>query len=171
MFLDPENFTIAQRKEFGMWPDANMISQAMIPYVKRIRSDNVSVLISGDKKGENIVDFVENVKKITSITTLNKDSTEDEKKVFAENTKNISIISCDIIKEPVDIVCVADNACTEENLTLIYEAVKHGGIFCGNGHETTKVKEELTKFRRNTRIGTPIMIANRAVWFWYKRQS
>jgi len=169
MFLDPENFTVAQRKEFGMWPDANMISRAMIPYVKRIRSESVSVLIAGDKKGENIVDFVDNVSKISSITVLNKDSTDNEKNVFDQNTKDISIISYDVLKDPVDIVCVVDNACTEENLMLLYEAVKSGAIFCGNGHETSKVKEELNKFRRHTRIGTPIMVANRAVWFWYKR--
>lgn len=168
-FLDPENFTVKQRKEFGMWPDANMMSQAMIPYVKRMRTESVTMLIAGDKKGENIVDFAENVKKLSKITVLNKDSTEEEKKVFTENTTGISILSHDVINEQVDIVCVADSACTEDNLVLIYEAVKNGGIFCGNGHETTKVKEELNKFRRHSKIGTPIMVANRAIWFWYKR--
>jgi hypothetical protein len=169
MFLDPENFTVAQRKQFGMWPDANMISLAMIPYIKRMRTDSVTMLIAGDKKGENIVDFVENVNKFSNITVLNKDCTEDEKRVFQENTKDISILSYDVLKEPVNIVCVADNACTEQNLVLLYEAVKQGGIFCGNGHETNPVKTELNKFRRNSRIGTPIMIANRTIWFWNKR--
>lgn len=168
-FLDPENFTVKQRKDLGMWPDLSLISPAMIPYLNRMRSDSLTMLIAGDKKGENIADFAENVKKLSKITVLNKDSTEDEKKVFAENTAGVTNLSFDVIDEPVDIVCVVDNACTEENLVLIYEAVKHGGIFCGNGHDTTKVKEELTKFRRHTKIGTPIMVANRVVWFWYKR--
>lgn len=168
-FLDPENFNIKQKKEFGMWPDASLMSQAMIPYIKRMRTESVTMLIAGDKKGENIADFAENVKKLSKITVLNKDSTEEDKNVFAENTAGLTNLSYDVIGEPVDIVCVADNACTEENLVLIYEAVKHGGIFCGSGHDTTKVKEELNKFRRHTKIGTPIMVANRVIWFWYKR--
>ena len=169
MFLDPDNFTIKQRKEFGMWPDADMISLGLIPYIKRIRSETVTIMIVGDHKGENIVNLVENVKKISRITVLNKNATEEEKKVFDENTKEISIISYDVITEPTDVVCVLENACTEENLVLLYEAVKSGGIFCGGGHETVKVKEELTRFRRNSRIGTPILISNRAIWFWYRR--
>ena len=35
--------------------------------------------------------------------------------------------------------------------------------------ETNKVKEALTSFRRSSKIGTPIQVANRSVWFWYKR--
>jgi hypothetical protein len=169
--MNPEFFTIDQRKEFGMWPDADLISRGILPYVKRIKSDDITITIKNDLKGENIVDFLDNCDRIRKIYYSN-DSEGIDERIQAAFNKNISPY-IDKVKEvkgkKVDVVCIEKSSCTPEKLALYYESVKSGGIFCGNGHESGEVKQALQSFRREKKIGTPIDVSNRAIWFWIKR--
>jgi len=61
-------------------------------------------------------------------------------------------------------VVITDN----EDLSKDYSMLESHGIFCGNDHNTIPVKEKLGKFRREEKIGTPILVAN-GIYFWYKR--
>lgn len=167
-FMDPENFTIEQKKEFQMWPDASIPSVSIMPYIKRIRKDAIRVFIVGDVRGESTFDILESVRKVELITVLNSSSELTE--LFDKNTeKHKDRISTKVLESPVDCVIVCDNICTPENLETAYEACLSGGIFCGNGHETQKVKTSLNTFRRKVKIGIPISISNRTTWFWIKR--
>ena len=169
--MDPEYFTIEQRKEFNMWPDGDLISRGILPYVKRHRSNELTITIKNDLKGENIVDLLDNCPKISRIYYSNDYEGIDER-ILAAFNKNISgyLSKVKEVKgKKVDIVCIEKSACTPEKLALYYESVKTGGIFCGNGHESAEVKNALQIFRRSNKIGTPIDVSNRAIWFWIKR--
>lgn len=169
--MDPEFFTIEQAKEFNMWPNADLISRGIFPYINRLKTDKINLTIKGDLKGENIYDLIENCPKISRIYVSN-DYGENEERLRAIYKKNLENHS-DKIKEvkgkKVDVVCIEKTSCTSEKLELYYESVRSNGIFCGNGHESHDVKEALRLFRRKCKIGTPILVANRSVWFWYKR--
>lgn len=178
--MNPEHFDIENLKIFGMWPHQNFISRGIVPYIKRIRKDKVYVAVIGDLKGESIVDMLETCDKIEKVYVINKyegDDAETIKAIFAKNTKNLKsklVMKSNIedlkSKENLpDVVCMNDMTCTVESLLLSYEITPSGGIFCGNGHETMKVKTALTEFRRRNKIGTPIQVSNRAIWFWNKR--
>ena len=171
--LDPDLFEIKQLKAMGMWPASTMTSRGIIPYINRIRKDRVKVTVVGDTKGDTTVDLLENCPKIFRVYVVNNygedESSQNYKKLFETNTQEYK----DKIKyksdRESDVVCIDLSACTSENLKLYYELVKSGGIFCGNGHQYVPVKDELSKFRREVKIGTPIQVSNRTIWFWYKR--
>jgi hypothetical protein len=170
--MNPENFDIEEKKMFGLWPHGDLISYGMNPYVKRIREDRIVVGIVGDLRGEDVFNFLENNPKIIKINVVNEYSSDDNlKALFDKNTSNYkSKIGFGLEKDKLrDVVCIEKNACTLDNLVLYYNNVKSGGIFCGNGHETNEVKAALREFRRTQKIGTPIQVCYRTVWFWVKR--
>jgi len=178
--MNPEHFDIENLKIFGMWPNQNFISRGIVPYIRRIRKDKVYVAVVGDLKGESVVDMLETCDKIEKIYVINNyegDEAELMKSIFTKNIKNLKnklVMKNDIeslkSKDSLpDVVCVDDTSCTVDNLLLSYEITPSGGIFCGNGHETVKVKTALNEFRRQNKIGTPIQVSNRTVWFWPKR--
>jgi hypothetical protein len=172
MFGNPEFFEIEQLKAMGMWPNSTMISRGIIPYVNRLRNDKIKITIVGDIKGESTYDILENCPKVFHVHTVNDFNIED-----GELYKNLFTANIKSHKEKVkfrddresDVVCIDQRVCSVENLVKYYELTKSGGIFCGNGHEITNVKEQLGLFRRQVKIGTPIMISNRSVWLWIKR--
>jgi hypothetical protein len=167
--MNPEFFDIETKKTFGIYPHDQMISIAMTPYLKRMRQEKIAVAVIGDVLGESVVDFLENNAKIAKINVVNSDT--GFKSVFDTNTKPFkSKIELGLAKSKQrDVVCIDKSSCTIENLELYYQAVKSGGIFCGNGHETSEVKEALTQFRRKVKIGTPIQVCHRTIWFWIVR--
>ena len=168
--MNPEYFDIENLKMFGMWPHQNFISRAISPYAKRVRKEKVSILIVGDNKGEQCIDFLDLCNdKIQKISVITNGDDELIKAIFAKNTKGRDEIVDTNLEDTFDIICINEHSCTEETLKKYYDLLPSNGIFCGNGHETNKVKEALTNFRRNSKIGTPIQVANRLVWFWYKR--
>lgn len=173
MFGDPDFFEISQLKTMGMWPASTMTSRGIIPYVNRIRKDKIKITVVGDLKGDTVLDLLENCPKIFRLYVVNQYSDDEKsqtyKKLFETNTKEFASKIRHKSDKESDVVCIDQSACTSENLKLYYPLVKSGGIFCGNGHEYVPVKDELNKFRREVRIGTPIQVSNRAVWFWVKR--
>ena len=167
--MNPEFFDIEEKKTFGMWPHDQLISVGINPYIKRIREDKIAMSIVGDLRGESTIHFLENNAKIVKINVVNFDETY--KSIFDKNTNgHKSRIDFGLSKDKKrDVVCIDKDACTPENLELYYQNVKQGGIFCGNGHETTEVKEALSQFRRKVKIGTPIQVCHKTIWFWYVR--
>jgi hypothetical protein len=173
MFGDPDFFEIDQLKAMGMWPASTMTSRGVIPYVNRMRKDKIKVTVVGDFKGDTIRDLLDNCPKIFRVYAINNyaddEKSQNYKKLFETNTKEYKDKIRFKSDRESDLVCIDQSACTSDNLKLYYNLVKSGGIYCGNGHEYVPVKEELSKFRREVKIGTPIQVSNRAVWFWYKR--
>lgn len=170
--MNPEFFDIEQKKLFGIWPHADLISYGINPYVRRIRQDKIVMAIIGDLLGEDVFCFLEsNPTKIAKINVVNKYDDETLRNVFNKNTADYkSKIGFGLDKDKQrDVVCIEKNACTQDNLMLYYNNVKSGGIFCGSGHDTNEVRQTLTEFRRQQKIGTPIQICHRTIWFWYKR--
>lgn len=172
--MNPDFFDIEEKKQFGLWPHGDLISTGIIPYAKRIKETRLAMGIVGDLRGEDVYNFLENVPNIVKMNVVNRYDTEEEKalqQIFKKNTANHnSKIGFGLTRDKQrDIVCIEKNACTVENLVLFYQNVKSGGIFCGNGHDTEEVKKALLEFRRNEKIGTPILVCYRTIWFWYKR--
>jgi len=169
MFLNPEQFSITQSREMGIWPPSDLIANSMYPYIKRI-SNQVSILDVGTEKGENAYRFLEldtKNKKIDIIFTVK--TTEEHNELIDTNLKEHygKVIFAEP-KEPVDLVCINSNTDLDRTLNTYYSCVKSNGIFCGNNHSDKRVKEALTKFRRVNKIGTPILVAH-DIFFWYKR--
>ena len=173
MFGDPEYFDIDQKKTFGLWPHDQAISVGMNPYIRRMKHDKIAMLVIGDLRGEYINDFLTENDKIVKVNVVNiyNEDTEILKDVYKKNTDKFKgKIDLGISKDKHrDIVCVDVSACTVENLELYYNNVKSGGIFCGNGHDKQSTKDVLTEFRRKVKIGTPILVCYKTIWFWYVR--
>jgi hypothetical protein len=169
--MNPEFFDIEEKKIFGIWPHDQLISIGINPYIKRIREEKIAIAIVGDVLGESAVHFLENNSKIVKINVINNHTDENLKATFNKNIEGFkSKIDFGLSKDKQrDVVCIDKTACTLDNLELYYQTVKQGGIFCGNGHETEEVKATLNQFRRKTKIGTPIQVANKTIWFWYVR--
>lgn len=171
--MNPEYFDIKNLKMFGMWPHQNYISRGISPYIKRIRKNEVSVLLVGDNKGEQAVDMLDLCgNKIGEIQSLINTDDDLIKALYKTNTKDLDKIrEVTLITKnnEFDVVGMDEHSCDADFLAFVYDYTPSGAIFCGNGHETNKVKEALTNFRRKCKIGTPIQIANRSIWFWYKR--
>lgn len=168
MFLNPENFSITQSKEMGLWPLSDLCADSMYPYIKRM-PEKVNILDVGTMKGENAVRFIELDVKNKIDTIFSIKTCDDYDDLVEKNLKSHygKVIMMDP-KEPVDIVCINSKTDLDKTLKMYYNLAKSNGIFCGNNHSDTKVKEALTKFRRENKIGTPISIAHDC-WFWYRR--
>lgn len=175
MIGNPELFDIENKKLFGLWPHDQLISKGINPYIRRIRQDKLAMLVVGDLKGESINDFLTENDNIIKMNVVNVyegiENAEDLKELYSKNISDFKgKIDKGISKDKLrDIVCIEKTSCTQNNLELYYNNVKPGGIFCGNEHESPEVKAALLAFRRNKKIGTPISVANRTIWFWYKR--
>jgi hypothetical protein len=177
--MNPDLFTIEQSKQMGTWPPSNLVSHGISPYVSRQKKDDLIIFDVGVMKGENAFmllskDEKKKIKTIYGIPSCAKDKeTEfaEYEKLALENLKGESrfelkkIISA---HKKADIICIHSQSDLEKNLFDYYDRVESGGIFCGNEHGSSHVKEALSKFRREKKIGTPISVANDC-WFWYVR--
>jgi len=167
---DPELFTVQESKMMGIWPPSDIVSHGLLPYIKRLRVDKVSILEVGVHKGENAIQMLSNDERerigmIYGIFYGDKKI----KEILQKNTANESRFSMDVPNEDFDVVII-NSEC--KNLTgkmeKYYNKVKSNGIFCGNNHDKKHVKEALVDFRRRCKIGTPILVSNGS-FFWYKR--
>lgn len=176
LMMDPDLFSIVQSKEMGIWPPGNSLAHGIFPYIKRYRSDNITILDVGCMKGENAIHILEKDenKKIEKIYGVISPVEGEEgykpeyKDVLKQNTKDNSRFTLNYKDQKVDIVCIHSQTNLEVTLKKYYDKVKSHGIFCGNEHGTIRVREALNKFRREVKIGTPISVANDC-WFWYVR--
>lgn len=168
MLLNPELFSITQSKEMGMWPPSDLTIDSMYPYIKRF-PNNVSFLDVGIMKGENIFRLFEKDEKSKIESIYAVKNTEEFDDLIDKNLKDYyGRIAFTTPQEPVDIVSINSKTDLDKTLDLYYGCVKKGGIFCGNNHNETSVKESLSRFRRKNRIGTPISVAL-DTWFWFVR--
>ena len=172
MNLDPDLFTIKQSQEMGTWPPSNLVANGISPYIARQKKDDLIVLDVGVMKGENAFmllanDIKKKIKIVYGIVSYAKDNSEYEN-ILKQNMKDENRFSLDKIPSKADIVCIHAQSDLYMSLHTYYDTVEHGGIFCGNEHGSTRVKEKLNRFRREKRIGTPISVAN-DTWFWYVR--
>lgn len=164
--MNPEDFPIQQKIELGLWPDTQIISYSLVPYINRMKQDKITIMIVGDSKGESAYDFLTRCPKVVKISCVEND--EQYKSVFETNTKAFGDkVSTDEIGQ-TELVCLVGTL-TDDRLKKYYPFVKSGGIFAGNNHELAETKEHLNKYRRFTKIGTPILVANKTTWFWNKR--
>ena len=172
--IDPTNAPIYQKKQFDLWPPSkDNIADSLYPYIKRMKQDNVKILLIGDLLGEDAVRFFElnENDKIKRIDIANQsDPYPESLKANIEGNDRISIVETGEGKE-YDLVFInSENKSLDETMKSNYTCVKSNGVFCGNNHHKTYVKEALGKFRRETKIGTPISVSNRLCWFWIKRE-
>lgn len=170
--INPDFFTIKQSQEMGTWPPSNLVAHGISPYIGRHKKGDLVILDVGVMKGENAFMLLSNdtkkkIKMVYGIVSYAKDNSEYEN-ILKQNMKDENRFSLDKIPSKADVVCIHAQGDLYNNLHKYYDIVEHGGIFCGNEHGSTHVKEQLNKFRREKKIGTPINVAN-DTYFWYVR--
>lgn len=176
---DPTVMPIEQKKLMGLWPpSADNIADSLYPYIKRMKKEKVSILDVGTGLGENAYRFFELDKEngkiggyVTLDIPLNIPASPETTK---SNLEGLGVefvpAGVDIGNSLFDVVFInADLKPLDKCMVKYYDNCDHHGIYCGNNHHTTHVKEALSKFRRGKKIGTPISISNRLCWFWWKR--
>lgn len=181
LLIDPTSAPVEVKKNMGLWPPSvDNIADSIYPYLKRLRVDKVDLLEVGTSTGENAYRFFEldaENKRIGNYETIAL-PTEDENasKIAKKNLENLPVKKIKSqaalnLEKHYDVVFI--NSEVKEPLDKVmkkyYTLVKHHGIFCGNNHHTTLVKEALVNFRREVKIGTPINVSNRLCWFWWVR--
>lgn len=169
MMLDPNAMTIEQKKTMGLWPEPTLAAHGIIPYARRLtkrQNRPLRVLDIGTMRGENVV-FLNDQLDVEYFCVIHSNSTPQIKEIYAKNTAHLSNIMEDFPKQEFDIVCIDAHSNLDKMLPKYYNYTRSGGIFCGNEHELVPVKEALGKFRRSSRIGTPINVSNEC-WFWIK---
>jgi hypothetical protein len=171
--LDPENFNIQQKKEMGIWPPSDIVSHGVFPYIKRLKEENLRILDVGVMRGENAyhmlsLDTGNKIKKVYGIISYAKGDPNDYESILKKNMEGESRFSLEYTNQHCNVVCINAHSDLYNNMIKYYKVLKHNGIFCGNEHHLTHVKEALGKFRRDEKIGTPIMVSN-GCWMWYKR--
>jgi len=183
MLADPTLAPIEQKKTFGLWPPSkDNIADSLYPYIKRMKQEKVSILLVGDDYGEYAIRFLEldTANKIEYIHHSKSLGVSDEElknrfEVREQNVKDFKtekVVHPNAINKEYDIVFIDGETMRvidDPIIKAFYDAVKSHGIFCGNDHHKTYVKDNLFKFRRDNRIGTPIHVSNRLCWFWIKR--
>jgi hypothetical protein len=177
LMLDPTNFNIQQQKEMGIWPPSDIAAHGVLPYIKRLKVDDVIVLDIGVMKGENAVFMLDNdtnnkIKKIYGIEdydpSIPQEVRDTNQSILKVNIQGQTKIKNNYKQIPVDVLCFNHNSNLEESLVKYWPYLKSNGIICGSEHGLTKVKQALNNFRKTTKIGTPINVSNGS-WFWYKR--
>lgn len=167
MNLDPTKFTVKQAKQMGLWPPQDNIGVAIAPYVGRMKG-NIEVLDIGVNKGESIVYLAEKTQNIVRFFGLSHNN--DYQDILLENIKDISKVDRGYTGQEVDVVLItALPDTTAELLSQYYSKVKIGGFFAGDCHDQVFMKEVLGKFRRDNKIGIPIQVVNKTIWFWMKK--
>lgn len=181
MFGDPEFFDVKTSKQMGMWPGPNQMSTGIVPYIRRMKENKPSVFLYGVLKGDDGIDILEKTnaviftyekfkgqnEKVVSYNTILKNNLKDHDEICKRRYNMIDDPSR--YMKCFDVVLVNMNECLDFDLKLAYGTVKSNGLFGGNFHDVGRVKDTLNKFRRDNKIGTPISIAHKFIWFWYKR--
>lgn len=180
-FLDPELLSISKSKEMGIWSPGGLSSYGVLPYIKRISKPQIEILDVNTQKGENAYFLFENDRnfKIKSICGVQLDSTDKKfQPLLEENLKDYATkFSLDILKyeetnTKFNVVCINTTDLPSFELDMImnlyYDYVCPNGIFCGNNHGKTEVKEALARLRRSKKIGIPINVSFDN-FFWYVR--
>ena len=173
VLMNPDLFTVEQQKQMGIWPPSDIVCHGVFPYIKRLKEENLRILDVGVMKGENAyhmlsLDEKKKIKKIYGVISQAEGDPNDYESILKKNMKGQDRFSLDYVNQQCNVVCVHANSDLYNNLKKYYPLLKHNGIFCGNEHHLTHVKEALSKFRREVKIGTPIMVSN-GCWMWYKR--
>lgn len=176
VLMNPDMFTIEQSKQMGIWPPSDIVSHGIFRYITRLKEENLTILDVGVMKGENAyhmlsLDEKKKIKKVYGIISGDPNdnrSLNDYESILKKNMEKTDRFSVDYTNQHCDVVCIHAHSDIYNNLHKYYKILKHNGIFCGNEHNLTHVKEALGKFRREVKIGTPIMISN-GCWMWNKR--
>lgn len=174
MLINPDFFSVSQSKEMGLWPpgESNFV-KGMYPYVKKINSESIKILDVGCMKGEVSIYMLEidTSNKIEKIDLIVSGGQKEFVQILSDNIKDIEKLKMlqDVSDVEYDVVMI-NSACEnlEKTMRKYYHKVKKNGLFCGNNHDDIKVKNALTTFRREDRIGIPINVSIGS-WFWYKR--
>lgn len=171
--MNPELFSIIQSKDMGIWPPSDLLGIGIWPYVKRLKRDKLKILDVGCMKGDNAAYFLELDAETNKIDKIYCEQSKtfpvgvDE--VFKLNSKSLDKITTGSYDGQYDVVCVHHSLeKLDSELKTAYDKLSVGGLFCGSEHNRQEVKEALGKFRRDNKIGVPILISYNS-WFWIKR--
>jgi hypothetical protein len=179
--IDPSLQSIEEKRKIGLWPPSpDCIADSIYPYIRRMKKASVNILDVGTFLGETAyrlleLDTIGKIEKITSFPTLRDafvrpKAEQNLKGTRAEILVHVPDIKFDVVMINSEVEQVRAPDCSlDGTMKIFYNMLESGGIFCGNEHDKTPTKEALGKFRRTSKIGTPILISNKTTWFWVKR--
>ena len=106
--MNPDEFDIEMKKMVGLWPDPNLVSRSIIPYAKRLKTGkNLSITLLDDLRGENTVDFLENIENIKRINVINEYHSDNSplEDIFRKNVgKNDKVKKWSVDDDDIDAV-------------------------------------------------------------------
>ena len=195
MLGNPEFFTIEECKSAGLWPFTFLSAYAMIPYIKRMRGDDITGVEVGVLKGESsyvlleecpnikMLHGVDSYKAHTDYETVRSQEDMDQYKTIAE--KNLEPYkdryelkvmdshkaAMTFRKDSLDFVLLdADHTydAIKRDLKDWYPKIKSGGhIFIHDTH-VPHVHDAIKSFKDENKIRIPLLRSKNQVSFWVK---
>jgi hypothetical protein len=196
--MNPDYFTIEQMKQTGLWPQAHKPAYAMIPYIKRMRGENIVGIEVGVLKAENmniLLTECPNIKKLYGVdnykphtdyeTIRTVEDMEHYERIANENLKDFTD-RCEILiddssvaaksfeKESADFILI-DGDHTKEgvkaHLSEFYPVLKKGGMLFIHDFQmglAQGLTDGVKEFREENKIRTPLNKTKNFVGFWTK---
>lgn len=193
----PEDFwTVAEKREKGLWPADHTSTKGLWPYIKRL-GDNITGVEIGTSCAEStnlLLDKCPNIKKLYTIDpytqfedwigTITQDILDKQMKVAQDNLKEFSkrvemlrMTSTEAAKkfkpESLDFIFVDGDHSYQgvlDDCKLYYPFLKKGGFFCGHDYGfLPEVKRGVDDFRKELSIKEPLNPTLNTSFFWYKK--
>lgn len=191
-----DDWTIAQLKEEGVWPHEYNAAWGIIPYIKRLKGDQVIGVEVGTERGESAYLILEKCLNVNLLYTVDpyiayenwngpvsQESVDKAHEIAKENIKDLgervellnmtSMQAFHKLKSEhrFDFIFV-DGSVVEDDvywdLTNWYNLLRPGGLFAGHNYQLTPVRDALTKFREENKIRIPINRTENMTYFWTK---
>ena len=195
MLGDPEVFTIEQCKAAGMWPFTFLSAYAMIPYIKRMRGENITGVEVGVLKGETSYVLLEECPNITKLygidsykahtdyeTVRSQEDMDKYRSIAEDNMKSCgeryvlkledSVNAAKMFdKEGLDFVLLdGDHTHTgiKNDLEAWYPKIKKGGYIFIHDTNVLHVYQAVKDFKNDHKIRTPLLRSKNQISFWVK---
>lgn len=192
---DPEFFTVEQLKEVNLWPYTFLSAYGMLPYIKRMRSEEVIGAEVGVLKGENVYTLLTECPKISKIygidhyeahTDYDNDRTKEDmekyEKIAEKNLKSFGDryelirekskkAAYKIKKESLDFVLIDGDHTYEgikADLKSYYSLLKSGGYMFVHDYNVKSVMDAIKSFKNEQKIRIPLNMSKNFVCFWIK---
>jgi hypothetical protein len=175
--MDPEFFTIDQKKEVGLWSQEETLGKFLLPYLRRMAGNNKIIgLDYGVLRGETTYELLRDLNKIDKIYGVQVFEEAQKQNTTKYNTvaetnllsfKGRFEMSGDVPNAAYDFVCINKDNDVYKHLTKTYHLIKNRGIIAGTDYPSNEVKKDITNFRKDNKVSSTIHIFNH-FWFWYK---
>lgn len=195
IYTDEDFMTVKQISEEAGWPLDYTTTKGLVPYINRMRGDNLKGVEIGTGRGEGsylILEKCSNVKKLYTIDPFkefndwigvieqkDQDKFEAIAKInhaeFGERVEMIKKSSDEAVSmfedNSMDFIFIdGDHSVQQVKQDCInyYPKLRSGGIFAVHDTNLNSVKEGIRLFREEKKVRIPIQLIGPSISFWYK---